>query len=322
MSGFFLSLRDARGPAAAIEIASHRVSAARVERRGGRAIVTAHASEPLAEGQLVPSLTQTNVHDRAGVAGVVARVLAQVGTPRRVGLVVPDPIAKVSLLTFQDVPARPQDLDQLIRWQIKKASPFPLEEAQVAYEPGASTTEGQTYVVSAARRDIVQEYESLCADAGAHAGLVDLSTFHVVNAVLAGQGQAPADSLLVNLAPDWVSLTILRGGQVIFFRSRSADGDGTLADLIHQTAMYNEDRLHGTGFGQVLVCGTSLSGRQPAFDLDALTGSLEERLHASVHAIDPRLAMPFLDDTHASWGAFDAWTPVVGLLARAGGAAA
>ena len=35
-----------------------------------------------------------------------------------------------------------------------------------------------------------QEYEALCAAAGAHAGLVDLATFNVVNAVLAGSGAA------------------------------------------------------------------------------------------------------------------------------------
>ena len=40
--------------------------------------------------------------------------------------------------------------------------------------------------MSLARRDIVAEYEALCAAAGAQAGLVDLSTFNVINAVLAG----------------------------------------------------------------------------------------------------------------------------------------
>ena len=33
--------------------------------------------------------------------------------------------------------ARREDLDQLVRWQIKKASPFPLEEALVTSTPGA-----------------------------------------------------------------------------------------------------------------------------------------------------------------------------------------
>ena len=40
-------------------------------------------------------------------------------------------------------------------------------------------------MVSIARRDIVEGYESVCAEVGAHAGIVDLSTFNVINAVLA-----------------------------------------------------------------------------------------------------------------------------------------
>ena len=41
-------------------------------------------------------------------------------------------------------------------------------------------------VVTAMRRDIVQEYEAVCAAAGLHAGTIDLATFNVVNLALLG----------------------------------------------------------------------------------------------------------------------------------------
>src|SRR5207244_11873482 len=56
----FASLRDSSGPSVAVELASHRVSAAVLELRGGRPVVAAHATEPLPEGALVPSLTAEN----------------------------------------------------------------------------------------------------------------------------------------------------------------------------------------------------------------------------------------------------------------------
>ena len=56
--------------------------------------------------------------------------------PRRVALVLPDTVAKVSLMRFEKVPAKAQDLDQLIRWQVRKAAPFQIEDAQVAWVPG------------------------------------------------------------------------------------------------------------------------------------------------------------------------------------------
>ena len=59
-------------------------------------------------------------------------MLEQIGRPRRIGLVVPDLVAKVSLVRFEKVPPRAADLDQLVRWQVRKTAPFPIEEAQVS----------------------------------------------------------------------------------------------------------------------------------------------------------------------------------------------
>ena len=85
--------------------------------------------------------------------------------------------------------------------------------------------------------------------------MVDLATFNVINAVLAGAGAPTGDWLLVNITADYASIALLRGPHLIFFRNRAADTEGTLADLVHQTAMYYEDRLNGAGFARVLLAG-------------------------------------------------------------------
>jgi Tfp pilus assembly PilM family ATPase len=316
MSRFSMSLTDAAAPPVAVEIGSQRVSAVALETRAGRAVITAHAVEPLPDGALVPSLTADNLHDRAAVVATLTRVLERVGRPRRIGLVIPDPVAKVSLVRFERVATRTAELDQLIRWQVRKAAPFAIEDAQVSYVAGARTPEGQEFVVSVARRTVIGEYESVCAAAGAHAGIVDLSTFNVVNAVLAGSPAPDADWLLVNVASDWASIAILRGAHVIFFRSRGADGEGTLADLAHQTAMYYEDRLSGTGLGRVLLCGAAAAGARTAGDVEQLKQSLEERLGTAVETVDPRAAATLTDRITAAPALLDTLAPLVGLLVR------
>src|SRR5476649_662255 len=251
------SLHDSAPPDVAVEIASGRVSAASLEMRGGQPVVAAHATEPLPDGALVPGLTAHNIRDRASVLAALKAVLERVGRPRRIGLVIPDIVAKVSIVRFEQLPARTQDLDQLVRWQVRKAAPFPIEDAQVAYVQGLQTAEGHEFIVSMAKREIIEEYEALCAEAGAQAGLVDLSTFNVINAVLAGTGAPVADWLLVNIAADYASIALMRGDHLIFFRNRAADTDGTLADLVHQTAMYYEDRLKGAGISRVMLAGAA-----------------------------------------------------------------
>ncbi len=233
----FSSLRESTAPPVAVEIAAGRVSAAALEWRGGQPVVALHAIEPMPEGALVPSLTTTNTHDRSAVMTALNRVLDKMGRPRRISLAIPDVVAKVSLVRFEKVPPRQVDLEQLVRWQVRKSAPFPIEEAQVAYVPGIRADDGQEFIVSLARRENINEYEQLCAEAGAHAGLVDLSTFNVINAVLASSGapttgpsaasgpsraQSTDDWLLVHVSADSTSIALLRGPQATAAQSRRA----------------------------------------------------------------------------------------------------
>jgi hypothetical protein len=345
---FFSSLGDTSGPTAAVEIAATRVSGATLERRGGQPALAAHALETLPDGALVSSLTAVNIVDRAAVSGALGRVLERLGRPRRIALVVPDPVAKVSLIKFERVAKRAEDLGELVRWQVRKTAPFPIDEAQISYVAGQQTPDGQEFVVSLARRDVVVEYEQLVAAEGVHAGIVDISTFNVINAVLASgvvSGLPPAPStsarpgrsaeraeagrrtkseaavptddwLLVNVAPDYVTLAILRGPHLIFFRNRVAETDGTLADLVHQTAMYYEDRLSGSGFARVLLAGAGGGGARQAGEVELVRRSLQERLAATVDTVDPRAAVTLTDRISAGPAFLDTLTPLIGVLLR------
>jgi type IV pilus assembly protein PilM len=320
MSSLF-SLNDAPAPDVAVELASGHVAAAALDWRGGQAVIAAHGVEPLPPGALVPSLGGANVHDRAAIVTALNRALERLGRPRRVGLVIPDVVAKISLIRFENVPARTSDLDQLVRWQVRKAAPFAIDEAQVSYVRGLRASDGQEFVVSLARRSVVEEYEGLCAEAGAHAGIVDLATFNVINAVLAGTGAPDRDWLLVNVAADYASIAIVRGQDVIFFRNRTADPDGTLADLVHQTAMYYQDRLSGGGFARVLLAGGG-GPRRPADaasaieEIDVVRRDLEERLAMPVETVDPRSAAALTDRIAAAPVLLDTLAPLVGMLLR------
>ena len=317
MSNYFTrALTPTSGPPAALELAANRVSGASLDWRGTQPVIQAHAVELLPDGALVPSLTAHNAHDRAAVTAAITRVLEAIGRPRRIGLIVPDVVAKVSLVHFAQVPTRAQDLDSLVRWQVRKTTPFPTEDAQVTCVPALQSPDGQDFLVAVARREIVEEYEALCAAAGATAGIVDLATFNIVNAVLAAASPPAADWLLVNLAPDYVSIVLLRGPHVIFFRNRAAESEGTVPDLVHQTAMYYEDRLQGAGLSRVVLAGAAENGARQAGDVDELRRSLEERLRTAVESVDPRPAAALTDRISAGPVLLDTLSPLVGLLLR------
>lgn len=302
-------------PPAAIEISSARVAAVALATHGSPTI-TGHSIEPLPAGLVTPTLNAVNVHDQGALADAIKNTLDRLTPrPRRVALILPDIVAKVSLLRFEKVPAKPQDLEQLVRWQMRKAVPFRIEDAQVSWIEGAAIEGGgREYLVLASRRDIVESYERACDAAGVHAGIVDIASFNLVNAVLATvAGAATGDWLLVHTALDSATLIVARDGRVIFYRNRPSDGGAQdMGDLVHQTAMYFEDRLGGGTFGRVVLAGASMYGATA----DGLRAQIEERLGTRVDPLDVRGGVALRDRIAAGPELLDAVAPAVGVLLR------
>ena len=312
----FARLLASPPPHVGVEIAARRVTVVTLG-GGAPAVVTGHATEPLPDGAIVPAINATNLLEPAVVAAALRRAWERLGLrTRRVALVVPDPVGKVSLVRFEKVPARTADLVELLRWQVRKAAPFRIEDAQLAWAPGAALPDGgQEFVVTLARRDIVEEYERACGAVGAHAGLIDLASLNLINAVIAGaRGPLEGDWLLVHSTPEYSTLAIVRGAALIFFRSRAHDGDDSLADLVHQTVMYHEDRLGGGGIPRVVLVGVAAGDPRRA---EAVRRDLEDRLGVGVESIDPRNAAALRDRIGAGQELLDMLASPLGLLLRA-----
>lgn len=303
-------------PSAALEIAANRVAGAVIAEQGGARILSSYAIEPLPPGVVEPALNAPNVHDPAALAAAVKSVVERLTPrPRRIALVLPDTVAKLSLLHFEKIPAKAQDLDQLIHWQVRKAAPFKIEDALVAWSPGLAQGDGGEFVVTVARRDIIESYERACGAAGVHAGIVDLASVNLINGALAtaGGAQPAGDWLLVHVAPDYGTLAVVRNGNLTFFRNRATVGEDDLTDLVHQTAMYHEDRLGGGGFVRVVLAGASARGAEQAERLRRL---LEERLGTRVEPMDFRSAVGIRDRIVAGPDLLDALAPSVGMILR------
>ena len=271
-------------PTTSIQIASDRVTGVTVG-NGLSNKVTAIVTEPLPSGVVIPTANAANIVDRDAVGVVLSRVLRDLPrSPTRVALVLPDSAAKVSLMSFEELPTRASDLEDLVRWQARKTAPFPIEDAQIGYSTGLVTGEGRReLVVSFIRRDIVEEYEGVCENAGVHPGVVDLASFNLVNAAFMVGSTEKADWLLVHVANDYSTIIIVRDGRLVLFRNRSYGGNEGFPDLLHQTVMYYEDRLDGVGFKRAFLATSALSiGREQVADLRRL---IELRLEIGVEAI-------------------------------------
>jgi len=300
-------------PSVAIEIAAGRVTVAELSSGGSGPVVSAFASESLPAGAVVPALTGVNIPDTEVVADALQRALtrAGLGSPRRAALIVPDSIARVSLLSFDQLPGRTSDLDQLLRWQLRKAMPFPIDDAQISHFRANGEGQAVTLAAVVARRDVVAQYEAVTNRVGSHAGIVDLASFNVMNAVV-GAGAAPAgDWLLVCLAADATTIAIMRGDNLMFYRHRTAADDEPLSALVHQTAMYHEDRLGGTRFAKVWLAGAALAG-----NASQARREISDRLNVPAEAVDVRPAAGLPTQVSPLPDIMDALAAPVGVLLR------
>ncbi len=203
----------------------------------------------------------------------------------------------------------------MLRWQVRKSVPFRVEEAQITWAEGQPLAGGgREFLVALARRDVVAQYEAAVGAAGVHAGVVDLASFNLVNLLLAG-GDHQHDCLLVHLATDFVTLIIVRAGRVIFYRHRGSEGEESLADLVHQTAMYYEDRLSGRGFGRVILAGAT-QGPSGAAGAERARHALEDRLRVRVESAGFSDLATLSDRAPTSSQLVDDLAPMVGILAR------
>ena len=82
--------------------------------------------------------------------------------------------------------------------------------------------------------------------------------------------------------------------------------------LVHQTAMFHEDRLGGAGFTRVWLCGGALASGQAA----STVADLQARLGMPVEAVDVRPAAALGPQLTASPELLDVLAASVGVLIR------
>jgi Tfp pilus assembly PilM family ATPase len=298
----------------AIEIASRRVTVAELSVDANGPVVAAHASQALPPDAIVPALAGVNIPNPGIVAEAIKRAIEVAGMrmPRRAALLVPDSIARVSLLSFEQFPARASELDQLVKWQLKKATPYPIEEARVVHMVAQTGADGSSLVAVVARHDVLAQYEAVTAALGIQAGIVDLAGFNVMNAIMAAGPAGEGDALVVCLAHEGTTLAILRGQSLMFYRHRAAVDAEPLGALVHQTAMYHEDRLGGSRFARVWLCGAALSDG----GADHARRELGDLLGVGAEAVDMRPAAALRDAISPRPDVLDALAAPIGLLLR------
>ena len=209
--------------------------------------------------------------------------------PARVALIIPDVAARVSVVRFEQVPQRREDLDQLVRWQVRKVGAVSdrrrlgLVFTGCAQRWTAAPSSSSCWRATTSSRDTRMSAPM--------SGCTPVWSTSLLSASSISRSQRPVQPTATGSSstpgPNTRRSPSSAAGDLIYFRNRPEDDEESLTDAVHQTAMYYQDRLAGQGFARVLLGGISTAGE--------LGQSLEERLGTPVESIDPTAAAPLSD---------------------------
>jgi len=261
-----------RSPEVAVEVSPEEVVLVRVRRKRSGSSLESHQTRSFSEPFQGSSLVRSPLGAHEEARARIREVFEASGTrPGRVALVLPDSLAKVTLLQLPEPPSSKRQFAEMVRFKLRKAVPFKLEEAAISYQLLPPQGSEATALVAVMLRSTVEQYERHLEEIGARPGMVSLCTpnlFNLCRGALTNGATAGGDVALLNCAPTYFSLLIVRGERLIFYRCKSANlgeegagplPEGVLSRELATSFSYYQEKLAGQGIRTVYVRTVSRS---------------------------------------------------------------
>lgn len=261
------------------EIGAEYVAAVRHQR--GR--VEAWAAHPLPGDAVRPGQLGENIANTGAVREALEHVLGLVADGhRRCVLIVPDLLARVVLLEFDQWPDRGEEAEAMLRWRISKDLPFDSRQAVLSYQTQPGRAGAREAMVVVCLRGSLRQYEECLEALGLQPGWVTLSTLAALGCLDAFDA---VPRLLINRHQGSLGLAIVHGEAVRLFRSlptpvgSAAAEDTALLEKIYPAAVLFQDQWNQS-VSEVVVAGVD---RVQA----GLKQRLEEELGCRVREFNP-----------------------------------
>ena len=295
-----LGLRPA-WPKVALALDGREVSLVRLKtRRRAAPVLEAFQLNELDEAGVPATLSDQNGAPGKGFLAYLGSAFETLGTrPGPVSVVLPDNLAKISLLSLPERPPNRRQLLEVIRFKMHRAVPFRFSEAALSFQVIPGRGPGLNVLVALMRRDLVERYETILEAVGAKPGLIDLCTPNLLNLCRERVDAASqeGDVALLNCTSNYFSLIIVREGQLIFFRCKNyrfgASQPGELREILSRelasSLSYYREKLSGHRIGTMLVRTVATSYE----DLSEILSTMEL---GSVEPLDPTVRLTLGED--------------------------
>ncbi|HTN53481.1 MAG TPA: type IV pilus assembly protein PilM [Anaeromyxobacter sp.] len=202
------------------------------ERRGGYAL-QAFGSAPLPPEAIVDGALMNSSAIVQAIQDVVAQQklkVKEVAIGVRGHSVI---IKKISLPRMTQ-----EELDESIQWEAEQYIPFDVKDVNIDTQiltPEGDAAGQMDVLLVAAKKDMINDYTSVCAESGLTATVVDVDAFAVQNAYEANYDQGGGETIvLINVGAAVSNINILSRGVTTFTRDITMGGNAFTEEIQKQ----------------------------------------------------------------------------------------
>lgn len=131
-----------------------------------------------------------------------------------------------------------EELDESIQWEAEQYIPFDVKDVNIDTQiltPEGDAAGQMDVLLVAAKKDMINDYTSVCAEAGLTATVVDVDAFAVQNAFEVSYEGAAADTVvLINVGASVTNVNILSRGTTTFTRDVTMGGNAFTEEIQKQ----------------------------------------------------------------------------------------
>ena len=138
-----------------------------------------------------------------------------------------------------------EDLDESIQWEAEQYIPFDVKDVHIDTQiltPQGDAAGQMDVLLVAAKKDMINDFTAVCAEAGLTATVVDVDAFAVQNAFEANYPQAPGQPVvLINVGAAVTNINIVSNGLAIFTRDITVGGNAFTEEIQKQLNISAEE---------------------------------------------------------------------------------
>ncbi len=235
-------------PSTAWSIDGEMVAAVRRDRRG----VVTGASQEVPAGTFEVGPVGLQSVDPARLEPVVRSVQERLPGASRAAVVLPSGWLRSHLLDFEQLPRKRHEVEDVLRWRLKRLLPVPPTELRIAWSQIATGESTRRLVTAVGYRKAMDTLEEVLTTSGVQPGLITSRLL----AVASGESGADVARLVVQGEPGFVSLLLVERDLPRLLRTKPVERGADAAAVGRELGLalhYIRDSLGIGGPVDVLV---------------------------------------------------------------------